>query len=298
MNGRVRAIAPAAVFFFCAVSVLGAWSALHLQGMRLGLVSDDYQWWQHARLAVAHPSLLIAAFGGYRPANTWSLAIDYLAYGGNPAGYHATSLLLHLACGVTLWALLVRLGAARVPSAGLAALWLCSPYTYEVSQIVCQRFEMIIFLCWLGMALSWPARDERWSPGRVATVVLLSGLTMMTKESWIVLPGFVFVFELSIHRARVAEAVKSALVAAVPVMAYLAIYAFLPAIAVGTFFGAGLSGARYHLHRCLRTGRRRRYAGAFRRQGSGRTAGADGRGRKSRRRRRQHCRRGSRARGA
>jgi len=242
MSGRVRAFAPAAVTVLCAALVIGAWAALHLQGLRLGFMSDDYQWWQHARLAVADPSLLIASFGGYRPANTWSLAVDYLLYGVNPPGYHATSLLLHLACGLTLWALLARLGMARVPSAGLSALWLCSPYTYEVSQTVCQRFEMIILLCWLGMALSWPAAGERWSPRRAAIVVLLSGLTMMAKETWIVLPGFVFLFELSIRRTRFAEAVKSSIIAAVPVAAYLAIYTFLPAIAFGSFFGAGLAG--------------------------------------------------------
>ncbi|MGA3181181.1 MAG: hypothetical protein ABSF38_12625, partial [Verrucomicrobiota bacterium] len=49
---------------------------------------------------------------------TWlSYLVDFQIYGMNPAGYHATSLLLHLANSILLFLLLQRLTKARWPSA-------------------------------------------------------------------------------------------------------------------------------------------------------------------------------------
>lgn len=104
---------------------------IHSPSLSLGFVSDDFQWWQHARMALDDPHLLLAAHGGYRPVNTWTLALDHLLFGTDPFGYHLTNILLHLATGMVLWMLLRRFSIPWPTRAACVLLWLCSPYTLE-----------------------------------------------------------------------------------------------------------------------------------------------------------------------
>lgn len=219
------------------------WALLHSHALRLGFVGDDYQWWQWARRAVASPFLLFAPYGGYRPVNTWTLAFDYLLWGTNPLGYHLTNLLLHLGCGIALWGLLVRERLSAIACATVAALWLCSPFSDETATFIAARFEPIMLMLWLGLALVWPRPDEAWTPKRAAAALTMAGLTVLTKESWVVLPGFVLAFDLFLSRASLRRALVRAGCAAVAVAVYLVIYFAHPAIAPAGFFAAGVSGA-------------------------------------------------------
>ena len=118
---------PAALWLLPAAAL---WWASHRACLELGFVGDDFQWWQHARMAIEQPGLLLAPYGGYRPLNTWTLALDHVLYGTAPWGYHLTSLLWHLGCGVALWAFLGRLGisaATRGDRCGAVAVLAVHP---------------------------------------------------------------------------------------------------------------------------------------------------------------------------
>ncbi|PWB82826.1 MAG: hypothetical protein C3F11_09885, partial [Methylocystaceae bacterium] len=70
--------------------------ALYLPATRLELIGDDYQWVQHAHRAMYEPLLLLADLDTfYRPASTWTLALDRALWGFDAAGYHLTNVLLH-----------------------------------------------------------------------------------------------------------------------------------------------------------------------------------------------------------
>lgn len=213
------------------VAALALAAAVHAPSLGLGFVGDDFEWWLAARTAIERPHLLVAPYGGFRPANLWTMVLDQLAWGTVPAGYHLTSLLLHLGCGALLWLVLRRLSLGPRWSALVAALWLCSPYSLKPVLSVCERFQPLLLASWLGLVLLWPRRDEPWRRGRVAAVVAVATFTVLVKESWVVLPALVLVFERLLRRAAWWAAVRTAAVAAVGVAAYVAVYALNPPIA-------------------------------------------------------------------
>ena len=240
MNAPAPRSWPAALWLLPAAAL---WWASHRHCLDLGFVGDDFQWWQHARMALEQPSLLLAPYGGYRPLNTWTLALDHLLYGTVPWGYHLTSLLWHLGCGGVFWAFLGRLGISASTRGVVAALWLCSPFTLEPAQAVCERFEPALLAAWLGLAALWPRPGERWGRWRAAAVVTLVTLTALTKETWVALPAFVVLFDLALARAAPRLAARHVALAALAALAYAAVYFSRPAIEPGTFFGSGLAGA-------------------------------------------------------
>jgi hypothetical protein len=240
MNVVPRRASIAALWLVPAAAL---WFASHRPCLELGFVGDDFQWWQHARMALEQPGLLLAPHGGYRPLNTWTMSLDHLLYGTWPWGYHLTSLLWHLGCGLVFWAFLGRLGLSAAARGVALALWLCSPYTLEPAQVVSERYEPALLASWLGLAMLWPRRGESWRRGRAVAAFLLGGLTAMCKESWVVLPAFTLLLDLTVARVGVVASLRrSALVALGPLM-YMAWYFAHPPIAPGTYFGSALTGA-------------------------------------------------------
>ena len=81
----------------CRVSaVVAATVWLYAPTLRFELAGDDYQWVQHAHLAMHRPVLLLADLDTfYRPVSTWTLVLDRILWGYRPLGYHLTNLLLH-----------------------------------------------------------------------------------------------------------------------------------------------------------------------------------------------------------
>jgi hypothetical protein len=236
-RGLPRSIAPLLL-----VPAAAAFLWVHSATVRLGFIGDDYQWWQHARMAVEQPRLLFTAYGGFRLVNTWLLALDHLIWGAEPAGYHLTNLALYLACALLLWRFARRLGLAAAGCAAVVSLWLISPYSFEPSVVVSQRFEPVQLALWLGLALLWPGQGERWNGGRAAAALALAALTALNKESWIILPGLVVVLDRWVAGRRWREALARGAVAGLAVGVYLVLYARAPAIAPSSFFSADLGG--------------------------------------------------------
>lgn len=228
----------------CALPLVLAFAFwVHSPSLSLGFVSDDFQWWQHSRMALKEPRLLMAAHGGYRPANTWTLSIDHLIFGTDPFGYHLTNIILHLVTGLVLWTLLGRFGIPWPTRATCVLLWLCSPYSLEPAQFVANRFDLILLCCWMGLAILWPEPGQRWTRRRAGGALLLALLSLFCKESWIVLPGFVFVFELVISgRSLWKSSVHAALISvAIPI--YLALYFRNPTIDAQSYYDGGIAAA-------------------------------------------------------
>jgi protein O-mannosyl-transferase len=98
-------------------------------------------------------SLLGYAGSTYRPVFWTSLFIDRGMWGLNPAGFHATNVILHLVNGNLVFALLRRLKMPVLSAAAVALLWLSLPINTEVvawisarSYALCTMFIMICLL--------------------------------------------------------------------------------------------------------------------------------------------------------
>jgi hypothetical protein len=225
------------------ISILLITVYIHVPSLYLSFTGDDFQWWQQARMALEEPSLLLAPGGGYRPVNTWTLSLNHLLFGTNPMGYHATNLLLHLICGVLFWFLLGRFSLSLLARSAVVFLWLCSPYSLEPAQIINTRYDLILPLCWLALALIWSGPKESWNRGRLAGAIALASLTLFTVETWVVLPAFVFCFDLCLSRIHLRRALLHTLWVGIAPLIYILIYFLHPPIEKSVYYAGGLKAA-------------------------------------------------------
>jgi hypothetical protein len=217
-NGYVRRMtALLIVAAFMAGALLLYWPALSL-----ALMGDDYQWVQHAHRAMHSPSLLFADLDTfYRPASTWTLALDRVAWGFRPAGFHLTNVLLQGLAAAALALAARRLGLPLAAALSAGALWLATPFTSEPAIAVAIRFENLLLLAWLALIVAWPRPDEAWSRARTAAIAGATALAAASKETWVVTFIVVLALELGVRRSRPGVATRRSL----PFVAGAALYA-------------------------------------------------------------------------
>lgn len=212
-------------FLLTAVAVFAVVSLLYGSVLGHELRSDDFQWVQQAHRAQVQPALLFADLDSfYRPLNTWSLLVDRLVWGSNPAGFHLTNLFLHMLAALGLAVAAKRVGLSPITSSTLAVVWAASPFTEEAAIWVSARFQDFLMLGWTAMIAAWPRKGEEWSSWRRVAVVVSLLLGAAAKESWVVMPLLGAVLEY--HRTegslkRVARAVAPLLVLSA---IYVAVY--------------------------------------------------------------------------
>ncbi len=120
---------------------------------------------------------------------TWlSYALDSQIFGMDPAGYHATNLLLHTANAVLLFLILVSATGFVWRSWAVAALFALHPINVESVAWIAERknvLSMLFFLLALA-AYGWYAR--RPGIGRYLVVTLAYVLSLMSKAQAITFP--------------------------------------------------------------------------------------------------------------
>src|SRR3989454_2774889 len=114
--------------------------------------------------------------------------LDVQLYGSNPAGHHATNLLLHVANVVLLLLVLVRTTGALWPSAAVAALFALHPLRVESVAWVAERKDVLSGLFGLTTIWAYARYAERPDPGRYALVALSLALGLMAKPMLVTLP--------------------------------------------------------------------------------------------------------------
>jgi len=211
---------------FLAFVVLAAATALlYRPVLGFELMGDDYQWWQHAHLAMHRPVELLTDLDTfYRPASTWTLVLDRLAFGDVPAAFHATNLALHVLAGLLLVVAGRRLGLARPEASAVGLLWTLSPFTDEPAISVAIRFQDLLLISWLALVLAWPARGGRWTRGRLAAAVAATLLAAASKESWVVTPALAVALEAARGERRTVRWIRAAVPFAAAAALYTAVY--------------------------------------------------------------------------
>ncbi len=164
-----------------------------------------------------------------RPLTIWSLAFDRLAWGTNPAGFHATTLGIHLLTVLALLAAAAVLGLRPRTAAAVALLWGCSPFTEENAVWTAIRHENTLLLGWLLTIVAWPGPGRRWSRGRVAATAGGVLVAALSKETWIATPFIVGALELVRTRWRWRPALAVAGATGVLAIAYVGLrFAVIP----------------------------------------------------------------------
>lgn len=145
------------------VKDLSSWSSLFTGGFWAGTTQEDIS-------------------GAYfRPLSTLSFAVDYALHEGNPAGYHLTNLVLHLAC-VGLFFGWLRKQGLRLGTVALAtSLWALAPRLAECVAWISGRTDVLAGLFSLGALRLWTSSGER-SKARDALACALLFAGLLSKE--------------------------------------------------------------------------------------------------------------------
>jgi hypothetical protein len=146
----------------------------------------------HLRDGLTVPNLWWALthfyFGNWHPATLWSYQLDHTLNGLNPAGYHVTNLVLHLANVLLLFGVLRRLTGETWPSAAVAAFWAVHPLHVESVAWVSERKDVLSTFFGLLALGAYARYATRPNGTRYLAVMVLFALSLMAKAMLVTLP--------------------------------------------------------------------------------------------------------------
>jgi len=120
---------------------------------------------------------------------TWlSLMLDYTLYGLNPAGFHATNVILHMLSALLLFLLFNRMTGAVWKSAFVAAMFALHPLRAESVAWIAERKDVLsVFFSMLTLCL-YVYYTEKPAVKRYLPVALSFILALMSKPIAVTLP--------------------------------------------------------------------------------------------------------------
>lgn len=126
--------------------------------------------------------------GNWHPLTMISHMADVSAFGLDPAGHHAVSVLLHAANAVVLFLLLAASTGRTWPAALAAAIFAIHPLRVESVAWISERKDVLSTLFFLLASLAYVryARSER--TGRYLLVAFLFSLGLLSKASTVTFP--------------------------------------------------------------------------------------------------------------
>jgi len=127
---------------------------------------------------------------------TWlSLMTDHELYGLNAAGYHGTSLFLHILNAIFLFLLLRRMTGKDGRSAVVATLFAVHPLNIESVVWIAERKNLLSTLFWILTILAYVRYAEKPEWGRYWPVLLFFALGLMAKPMLVTLPFVLFLLD-------------------------------------------------------------------------------------------------------
>ena len=123
---------------------------------------------------------------------TWlSLMLDWQMFGSNPAGFHLTNLILHIANALLLFLVLKQMTNALWQSAFVAALFALHPLHIEAVAWVAERKEVLSTFFWILTMWAYLRYVKQPNVFRYLFTMLIFALGLMAKPMLVTLP-FVF----------------------------------------------------------------------------------------------------------
>jgi hypothetical protein len=112
----------------------------------------------------------------YRPLVTWSYALEWRAWNGQPGGFHLTNLLLHLGVTLLVFAACRRAGGSPLGAAFASALFGAFPRLTESVSWISGRTDVLATLFALGAWLLYSTAPRAHARRGLAALSLLLGL--------------------------------------------------------------------------------------------------------------------------
>ena len=191
-----------------------------------GNISQIFQhtfWWPNGEAGI------------YRPLTTLSFLFNYviLGNGAAPAGYHWINFLLHAANVLLVFGLSLCLfnrmrDRAFTLALSTAALWAVHPVLTESVTNIIGRADLLAGMAVLGGFWMYLKSSESAGAGRFVWLAGLAAATtagVFSKESAVVLPGVIVLYEVTFHfpdmRARLRSMLLGCAATALPIAAML-----------------------------------------------------------------------------
>ncbi len=165
--------------------------AAYYPAMRGGFIWDDnLHLTRNELVRDASPARIwLAPFSSieYYPVTWTSYWLEHRIWGMHPRGYHMVNVLLHAACALLAWRVLLRL---RVPAAWLVALvFSLHPVNVETVAWITQRKNLLSMLFSLAALLTHLRYEDEHRARRYLTAVLFFAAAMLSKAAVIPLPA-------------------------------------------------------------------------------------------------------------
>ena len=126
--------------------------------------------------------------GNWHPLTWLSHMADASLFGPNPAGHHATNLVLHIANTLLLFLLFRSLTSETWRSAWVAALFAVHPAHVESVAWVAERKDLLCAGFWLATTWAYVSWVRRRGGGRYLLVLLFFAAGLMSKPMIVSLP--------------------------------------------------------------------------------------------------------------
>lgn len=127
-------------------------------------------------------------YGNYIPITMLTYLLDFEISGLDPATYHLTNLLFHMANALLLFFVMWRLTSAVWPSAFVAALFAVHPLHVESVAWISARKDLVSTFFLLLVLLIYAAYARKPRPFLYLTALVLFALGLMAKSMLVTLP--------------------------------------------------------------------------------------------------------------
>ncbi|MGD0786213.1 MAG: hypothetical protein ABR969_10425, partial [Sedimentisphaerales bacterium] len=125
--------------------------------------------------------------GNWHPLTWLSLMLDRQLFGANPAGFHITNLILHIANILLLFMVLKKMTGALWQSAFVAALFALHPLHVESVAWIAERKDVLSTFFWLLAMLAYWQYVKKPGIARYLLVLLIFALGLMAKPMLVTL---------------------------------------------------------------------------------------------------------------
>ncbi len=132
----------------------------------------------------------------WHPLTSLSYMLDYEFYGLNPAGYHLTNILLHIAAALALFLALRSLTGSLWRSAVVAAVFAIHPLRVESVAWISERKDVLSGLFFMLTLWGYSRYAKQpFSIFRYIFVLLLFTLGLLSKSMLVTLPGVLLLLD-------------------------------------------------------------------------------------------------------
>src|SRR3954470_10215439 len=194
--------------------------------------------WHDLPAQLSSPWLGISVVKFFRPMSTLLYGLEIAAFGAHPLGYNLAHLLVHLACSLLVWAIVLRLDGTDLAAAAAAVLFAIYPLHPNAVLFSASFATLFGALFLLASTLAYQRFREAGSRGAWAGALGLFVLALGSYEQAAVLPAVLAAYD-HLVAARGAPARRHAVLAAgyLPFFGVLGLYLLLRRRIFGVLIG-------------------------------------------------------------